>query len=268
MGRVEHDQAPRNLGTLIGCGIVAAGVAELLLEQRAALLDKARSLAQQPVIEGNADPVEFLQQIALTISRQLAAMRALCELGRQDSQRIDPAVGGLERDGLAIRRDQLVRERTERNDQFSERLAEARTRLKFRHAVPQHRRQPAARQPFAGSDTEATKNCARLAPAWQNVAAQIGGRPHRPENLDSRDRMGRLTIWLGCPDRFERDNLLQFCCRNTPLHRNPLLRWSRTIRTCASSLAQPYRRSGRHRRGISRVSHGYQSPPAQNFHIR
>ena len=187
MGRIEHDQAPRNLGTLVGCGIVAAGVAQLVLEQRAALLDKARSLAQQPVIEGNADPVEFLQQIALTISCELAAMRALCELGRQYSQRIDPAVGGLERDGLAIRGDQLVGKRTECNDQFAERLTEARTRLKFRHAIPQHRGKPAARQTLAGSDTEATKNCARLAPAWQNVAAQIGGRPHRPENLDSRD---------------------------------------------------------------------------------
>ena len=83
MGRIEHDQAPRDFGTFIGRGVVAAGVAELALEQRAALLDKARSLAQEPVIEGNADPVELFQQIALTISCELAAMRALCELGRQ-----------------------------------------------------------------------------------------------------------------------------------------------------------------------------------------
>ena len=46
-----------------------------------------------------------------------------------------------------------------------------------------------------------------------------------------------LTVRVGCPDRFERDNLLQFGWRNTPLHRNPLLRSSRTIRACASSLA-------------------------------
>ena len=160
---------------------------------------RVRSL-KQPVIEGNADPVELFQQIALTISCELAAMRALCELGRQYSQRIDPAVGGLERDGLAIRGDQLVGERTERNDQFAERLAEARARLKVRHAVPQHRGKAAARQTLAGSDTEATKNCARLAPAWQNVAAQIGRRPHRPENLDSRDRVGRWTVQLRCAD--------------------------------------------------------------------
>ena len=83
MGRVEHDQAPRDLGTLVGRSIIAARVAQLMLEQRATLLDKTRSLAQQPVIEGNADPVEFLQQIALTISCELAAVRALCELGRQ-----------------------------------------------------------------------------------------------------------------------------------------------------------------------------------------
>src|ERR1700752_3358071 len=158
MGRVEHDQSPRNLGTLVGRGIVAARVAQLVLEQRAALLDEARSLAQQPVIESNADPLEFLQQLALTIGSGLAAMRALDELGGGDSQGIDPAVGGLQRDGLAIGGDQLVGKRTERNDQLAERLTEARTRLEFGHSVPQHPRKAATCNALARSDAEATKN--------------------------------------------------------------------------------------------------------------
>src|SRR5690242_8898607 len=160
---------------------------QFVLEQGAAALCEARPLAEQPVIECDADPGELLEQFALAMRGKLAAMRALGELRRKHRQRIDPAIRRLQPDRLAIREDQILGERTERNDGLAKRLSEASASLEFRHPVPQQGRETAAREPVPAREAEATQDCAGFAAPWQNVAAQIGRRPHWPENLDAGD---------------------------------------------------------------------------------
>src|SRR5207247_9002448 len=102
------DKATRDLGALVRVGIGPARKAELVLEQGAAPLHETRSLAEQPVIEGDADAVQLLEQLALAMSRELAAMGLLRNFGSKNRQPVDPAVRGHQRDRFAIGGNQIL----------------------------------------------------------------------------------------------------------------------------------------------------------------
>ena len=112
VGHEGHDEA---VGTM-AVAPSSVRLVELSLEQRAAPLDKARPLAKQPMIERDREAVEFFQQFASQVRRKLAAMRA--RLRRENGKRIDPAYVRVKGDGFAIRRNQVLGQRPERDDKL------------------------------------------------------------------------------------------------------------------------------------------------------
>jgi len=60
VSRIEHDEAARDVGARASICVLPVGLIELGFEQRASPFDKSGPLAEQPVIEGDRDAVEFL----------------------------------------------------------------------------------------------------------------------------------------------------------------------------------------------------------------
>jgi hypothetical protein len=77
VGGIEHDQPARDLSALVGIAIGSTRVGELGFEQCAPTFHESRALAEEPVVEGDADPVELFEQLARTIGGQFAAVGIL-----------------------------------------------------------------------------------------------------------------------------------------------------------------------------------------------
>src|SRR6188472_4245328 len=97
----------------------------------------------------------------------------LPRLRRQDGERVDPAHVRVERDRFAICGNQVFRQGSESDDEFAVGLTEARARLEFGNAVPEHCGKPAACEALTSREAEAAENRARLAPDRQDVLSQI-----------------------------------------------------------------------------------------------
>src|SRR3569832_1195984 len=112
-------------------------------------------------------------------------MRA--RFGREYGECIDPARVRVEPDGFSIREDQILGERSERDDKLAVRLTEAGACLKFGDPIPKHCGKAAARKTLPPRKTASTQNGAGLTPARQNVLPEIGRCAHRTQNVDSRN---------------------------------------------------------------------------------